>query len=308
VTASSVHNVRLRGMGPVLALSGTTALWGSTFFMSKDLVARHDPLTVLAVRFGIATGLMVLVRPRSLRGLSRRTWLRAVALGAVYGLAQIPQYYGLRLTSASASGFLIGTYVAFTPLFGYLVFRARSSPRTYLGVALAVGALMVISFQDWHLGPGEGLSLVAAALYGLQIVTMGAWSVPGRAWAMTAIQMGTITVVVGTPALFGGVDVPTSGTDWAVVLYLAAAAGALAIGVQTWAQSRLAATQAAVIIAAEPLWAAGFAVVFTSEVLTGSLVVGGVMLLSANVLISWTHGRPTPQRRALDRDVSRLPA
>lgn len=45
--------------------------------------------------------------------------------------------------------------------------------------------------------------------------------------------------------------------DWAVLLSLALVAGALALLVQTWAQSHLSATRAAIIMTMEPVWAAG---------------------------------------------------
>jgi drug/metabolite transporter (DMT)-like permease len=270
---------------PVLALSLCSALWGSTFFMSKDLVGRHDPLTLLAIRFGLAGLLMWLIRPGCLRGLSRRLWAHAVLLGAIYGAAQIPHYYGLRFTSASTAGFVIGTYVVLTPALAYLLLGVRSSLRVYVGVGLAIVGLGVLSLDGWRFGLGESLALAAALLYALQIVALGAWSLPGEAWAMTTIQMATLCVVLGIPSLFVGIDLPRSGVDWLVIAYLAVFAGALAIGVQTWAQSRLSATYAAVIMAAQPLWSAGLAVLLTSETLTVRLVVGGAVLLAANAVI-----------------------
>jgi drug/metabolite transporter (DMT)-like permease len=288
--------VRRGILWPVLALSLVTALWGSTFFMSKGVVSRHDPLTMLAVRFGVATLIMWLIRPGCLRGLSRATWRRAIVLGLIYGVAQIPQYYGLRLTTASAAGFLIGTYAVFTPVFGFLILRLRSPRLTIVGVVLAVGGLAVFSLQDWRFGPGELLLLTAAALYGLQIIALGAWSLPGEAWALTTIQMIAITVVVTVPAVFVGIDLPHRPADWLVIAYLAVIASALAIGVQTWAQSRLAATHAAVIMAAEPVWAASLAVLFTSEVVTGRLFVGGTMLIAANLLVTLSDSAAARRR------------
>lgn len=47
----------------------------------------------------------------------------------------------------------------------------------------------------------------------------------------------------------------------------------------------MSASRAGVILAAEPMWAAGLAVAFTAEVLTGQLVLGCVILLAANVVI-----------------------
>lgn len=187
-----------------------------------------------------------------------------------------------------------------TPVFGYLILRTRSSLDTVLWVLLAFLGLAVFAMQDWSFGPAEALLLTSAALYGLQIVTMGAWSMPGQVRAFTVIQMGAITVVVGVPVAVTGIDVPTSGVDWLVIAYLALIASALAIGVQTWAQTRLSATHAAVIIAAEPVWAAGLVVLFTAELLTGPLVIGGTMVVAANINIMVTlSGRKDARKEVL---------
>jgi drug/metabolite transporter (DMT)-like permease len=275
---------------PVLALSLVTALWGSTFVLSKDLLERHDPLTVLSARFVIAAACMVLVRPRCLRGLSRNTWATGLGLGVIYGSAQIPQYYGLQLTTASTSGLLIGSYVVFTPPLAWLLWRIRSGPRILGGVALAAIGLMTFSLQDARLGLGELLAIGAAVLYALHIVAVGQWGTSGSAWAMTTIQMLAISVVVSVPALTRRSELPGWGTDWLSIGYLALVSGALAIGVQTWAQTRLPATHAAVIMAAEPLWAAFLAVLVLGDLVTWRMIFGGAMLLTANVVVS-TGGR-----------------
>lgn len=275
---------------PALALSVVTMLWGSTFALSKGLVERNDPLTVLMVRFLLAAACLWLVRPGCLRGLSRRTWLGAAALGTIYGLAQIPQYYGLQITTASSSGLMIGSYVIFTPPLALLLWRVRSTARTYIGVGLAGLGLTTFSLQDARLGLGELLALLAAVLYALHIVCMGRWSTPGKAWAMTTIQMVMISVVISVPALVRGPKLPTEAADWALIVYLALVAGALAIGVQTWAQTKISSTHAAIIMAAEPIWAAALAVALLGDLVTWRMIFGAAMLLAANALVA-TGGR-----------------
>jgi drug/metabolite transporter (DMT)-like permease len=286
---------------PILLLNLSAAVWGSTFFLSKGVVADHSPLTVLVLRFGLAALVMWLARPGCLRGLPRRTWVRAIGLGVIYGSAQIPHYYGLRYAPASTAGFLVGTYVVFTPVLGYLVLRRRSSGLTMVGVATALAGLAIFSWRNTTFGPGEVLCLLAAVLYAAQIVSMGVWAVPGRIWAITTIQMMTVSVVVGVPASIQGLDVPTAAEDWLAIVYLALIAGAVGIGVQTWAQTRLADTHAAVIMSAEPLWAAGLAVLFTSEAITARLLLGGSLLVVANVVTSMSHTPSARRRRRVPR-------
>src|SRR4051812_24766340 len=102
-------------------------------------------MSVLTMRFATGAVVLFLLRPGAVRGLPRRMWLNAVAVGAAYGLAQLPHYYGLRTTSASAAGFLVGTYVVVTPLLDRVFFKVHSSALTYGGGTLAVCGLAVVS-------------------------------------------------------------------------------------------------------------------------------------------------------------------
>ena len=69
------------------------------------------------------------------------------------------------------------------------------------------------------------------------------------------------------------------------MIYLALVAGALTMVLQTWAQARVDASRAAVIMAMEPVWAAAFAVAFGDEGLTGRMLIGGGAILAAMYLV-----------------------
>ena len=273
----------------MLLLNLSAAVWGGSFVLAKGLVARHDPLSMVTIRFAVAAAVMVAVRPRSVSALPRRTWPRAAALGAVYGVAQVFHYIGLETTPASTAGFLVGTFLIITPVLAFFLLGRRSPALTWAGVLLGGVGLAVLSWHNTSFGVGEVLCLAAAVGYAAQIVGLGAWSTPGHTWGITAVQLGCISLVLAVPAFVRGWDPPSSRADWLVIGYLAIVAGVLAVSIQTWAQTRLTSAHAAVIMASEPLWAAAFAVMFTSERLTTRLVLGGVLLLAANVMTSFAH-------------------
>ena len=101
-----------------------TAIWGSTFFLIKDIVTRIEVADLLAVRFALASlGLAVLVGRRLT--LNRPLLVRGAGLGLLYGGAQVLQTLGLASTAASVSGFLTGLYVVATPLLGAAILRQR---------------------------------------------------------------------------------------------------------------------------------------------------------------------------------------
>lgn len=271
-----------------LALLAMTACWGSTFFLIKDLLERVPTVDFLAVRFLIAGAAMLLVAPRAIARLAPEMRRRALVLGGLYGVAQILQTAGLAHTPASVSGFITGLYVVATPLFAAVILRSRISGATWGAVALAMAGLSVLTLDGFSIGYGEAITLVAALLYALHIVGLGAWSRPGDALGMSILQVLVIAAVCLTAALVSGqpgVVLPERGADWASVIYMALIAGAAAMLAQTWAQAHLAPTRSAIIMSMEPVFAAFFAVLLGGESLTGRMAIGGAMVLTAMLVV-----------------------
>jgi len=267
------------------ALLAVTASWGSTFFMIKDLLERMPTLDFLAVRFTIAGLVMLALAHRSVLGLPRETLRRAVVVGAIYGVAQILQTAGLAHTAASVSGFITGMYVVCTPLLASLLLGTRITGVTWAAVALATAGLGVLTLDGFSVGYGEALTLVAAVLYALHIVALGAWSTARDALGMSVVQLLVIAVICLVSTAPDGVVLPESGRDWAAVVYMALVAGALALIAQTWAQSQLSPTRTAIVMSMEPVFAAFFAVLLGGEDLGARMLVGGAMVLAAMLVV-----------------------
>ena len=273
-----------------LALLAVTATWGSTFFLIKDLLDRVPTLDFLAVRFAIASVLMVAVAPKALARLTPASRRHALVLGGLYGVAQILQTTGLAHTPASVSGFVTGLYVVFTPLFAALLLRTRITALTWAAVALATAGLGVLTLDGLSIGYGESLTLVSAMLYALHIVGLGAWSRPDQALGMSILQIIMVSVVCLVATVPDGVVLPATTGDWLAVLYMAVFAGALAMLGQTWAQAHLSPTRSAIVMSMEPVFAAFFAILLGGESLEARMVLGGAMVLTAMVVVEL---RPT---------------
>lgn len=275
-----------------------TAVWGSTFVLIRDLVATVPPADLLAVRFAVAAVAMVVLFWGPLRALGRAEVGAALALGGLYGVAQILQTTGLAHTDASVSGFVTGTYVVLTPVLSALLLRERVGASTWGAVLLATLGLGVLALRGLSIGVGEALTLASAGLYALHIVGLGRYSTAARATGMSAVQMLVVAGVSALAATPDGLVLPGTPGQWAVVLYLATAAGVLALWAQTWAQARLAATRAAIVMTLEPVFAAGFAVALGGESLTGRMVAGGALILTAMYLVELVGrrgDRPDPE-------------
>lgn len=272
---------RAVALAPAAALVSVTAIWGSTFVVIKDLTETIPVTDFLAVRFAIAAVGLWLLAPRSVARLNPDLRRKAVVLGLAYGAAQLLQTWGLTIVSASVSGFITGLYVVLTPVIAALLLRESVARATWLAVGLATAGLAVLSLNGFAIGTGELVTALSAVAYALHIVLLGAWSKPGHAVGLAVVQMGLIALVCGVAAAPGGIVLPATGSQWLVMLYVALAAGALAMVAQTWAQARLPATRAAIIMTAEPVFAALFGITLDNDPVTPRFVLGALLVLAA---------------------------
>ncbi len=274
-----------RSLLPTLAMTAMTAVWGSTFFLIKDVLETLPVADFLAVRFWIAAVVMVVAFWPQLRRLDRRGWRRGAVLGLLYGVAQLLQTAGLATTDASVSGFITGMYVVLTPVLGVLLLRHKAPASTWVAVVLATVGLAVLSLRGLSAGTGEAVTLLAALVYALHIVGLGRWSHPRAALGLSTVQVLVIAVVCSVAAVPDGLTVPSGPSAWGAVLYMALVAGAGALVVQTWAQGHMTATRAAIVMTTEPVFAALFAVGLGGESLGPRVLFGGAMVLAAMYLV-----------------------
>jgi len=283
-----------------LGLIAVTASWGSTFVVVKEAVERMPVLDFLAVRFAVATAVMVLLRPATMRRINPLALRHGGVLGVALGLGFVAQTVGLQHTSAAVSGFITGMYVVFTPLIAAVVLRHAVSGWAWLAVAVATGGLALLSLRGFSVGSGELLTLLCAVFFAVHIVGLGEWSAGHDAYPLAVVQLAVVAALCGAAAAPGGVTLPPGAATWGAVALTAVAATAFAFVVQTWAQARLSATRAAVIMTAEPVFAGLFAVLLGGERLGPRTVVGAALVLAAMYLVE------LGPRRAADATVERL--
>lgn len=292
---------RAGSLAPAAALVGVTAIWGSTFVVIKDLTETIPVTDFLAVRFAIAAAGLWLLAPRSVGRLTPDLRRKAMVLGLAYGAAQLLQTFGLTLVSASVSGFITGLYVVLTPVIAALLLKESIARATWLAVGIATVGLAVLSLDGFAIGVGELVTALSAVGYAVHIVLLGAWSKPGQAVGLAVVQMAFIALLCGVAALPGGIVLPATTSEWLIMLYVALAAGALAMVAQTWAQARIPSTRVAIIMTTEPVFAAFFGVLIDDDPVTPRFVLGAGLVLAAMYLAE------LGPRRARDAEVAHLP-
>lgn len=284
MTATAVPTDRRTARPAACALVAVTAVWGSTFALSKDLLQRLPVTDYLGLRFLLAALVVVTLRPQLLRTLTPSMLATGGSLGLLYAAGQLLQFRGLLDTAPTVSAFVVSLYVVFTPLLGGVLLRTSPDRITIGASALALSGVAVMSLRGWEFGIGEALTVVSAALYAAHILAMARWAQPGEAFGLTFVQLVTVGVVLSAIAAVDGIEVPR-GSDIPAFLYLAVVAAGGALLVQTWAQARLTSANAAVIMVLEPVWAAFFAVALWSEALDARTILGGALIVGAMVSV-----------------------
>lgn len=296
---------RLTGsVAALIALLAVAMVWGSSYPFTKILFAEMTAWQFLALRFSIAAVALYAVFWRAVARLPRTMVVYGMVLGALYGTAQVLQTVGLAHTSASVSGFITGLFVVFTPLCGFVLLRHRIGTRVWIATLMAIVGLGVLALQGFALGFGEWLTVASALVYALHIVALGAWSTARDALGLAVVQIIAVALVCVVAAAPGGYTLPQTGGGWAIVIYLALIAGGVAMLVQTWAQSQMSASRAAIVMSTEPLWAALLAILMIGESLTWRLTLGGGLMLAAMFVVE--SGPRRAQDPAGIEDLPRL--
>lgn len=262
-----------------------TAIWGSTFVVVQDGIEQMSMLMFMGWRFVIALLVMIAMRPRALI-MDGQTFRFGLWIGIALALGYITQTYGLLFTSATVSGFITGMFVVLTPIAAGIVYRLKISASAWVGVFIATIGLATISLKGWSFGIGEGWTLLGAAFFSFQIMWLSRWATTTNAFSIAIVQVGTVMVIfVVSGLIFDGYQTPPNAEVWIAIVFLAVFASAIAFFIQTWAQSHMDPTRAAVILSFEPVFAGIFGVLVAGDILTWRIVLGGLLILIAIYLV-----------------------
>jgi drug/metabolite transporter (DMT)-like permease len=269
-----------------LALIAVTAVWGVTFVQVKDAVELYPLFAFLAVRYAIATGVLGVAGASRVRTLGRSGLAAGALLGGLLGLGIGLQTAGLERTTVSSTGFITGLYVVLTPLFGLLIFRTRVSVGVWLGVALSVGGLTLLSGVHAGSSSGDALVLASSAAQALQIVMVERYANRYDAIALTLVEMATCCAGFLVLALaLGELELPRGWTVWGALLVTGVFASALAYLIQVWAQRRMSAARIALVFALETVFAGLFGYWLSGDRL-GALGWGGCAAILGGIVLA----------------------
>lgn len=311
--------LRLRAL---LGLIATCALWGVSFPVMKALallLSAQMPgistwfvaATTVVIRFGFGAILLALSSySRPTRGeLAQGCWIAVFS-----AIGMLLQMDALNFSPASTSAFLTQGYIVILPLVAALSGRVWPPAKTIVCVCVSTVGLGLLSGFDWtglRLGRGEAETLLAACSFAVQILFLDHRGYrTNRSRVVTQVMFVCVAVVLA-PVAFYTMQSPAELTllfstplSVGLLVVLCVPCTVLAFSWMNRYQPDLSASEAGIVYGAEPLFASLLslflpgifstlaAIDYANERLSRSLLIGGGLVICANVLLQlpWSFG------------------
>jgi drug/metabolite transporter (DMT)-like permease len=308
----------------MLTILVATTCWSGNFIVGRVVHAQINPLELAFWRHALALTILapVIVRPmwRCRRAIANN-WGTLFGMGASgIILFNVGTYAALRTISTVRSVMILALAPMVILLMSRWLTHARLNRLQIIGVIISFAGIAVVEVNG---AAATFMSMVRvslgdvwmlAAMFGFALNTVLVRRLPND--IPTPVAYG-VSVVIGVIGLFpgyalaadGATWLPSNGTVWACILFLAVGPSIAAYWCWFYAIRRVGPHRVGNCILLVPLFGAILGIVLLSERFTGSLAFGGVMVFGG-VLLSLieTGVARQPQPARIERlRASRVP-
>lgn len=278
-------------------LFGATLLWGTSFLVLKQTISVLPMFFVIAIRFVVSGALLGIIFCKRLKyKLTKKTFLHGLILGFVLALAYITQTFGLDMSTPSRNAFLTSSYCVMCPFFVWLVFKKRPKAYNVISAVLCIVGIGIIALSGKketgsNVLLGDGLTLIAAACFGFQIIFIEMFQKqnddPISLLFSELITVGIIFTILCTcfELPTGALNIKLTTEQILKIAYLTFACTVLPQMFQLFGQRFASPNHAAIILSLEAVFGAIFSVIFGEEKLSVMLIIGFAVVFIA-ILIS----------------------
>lgn len=282
------------------------ALWGLGFVAQSTAMDAIAPLYFTGIRFAVAALFLLPFawyenqKPDAV-ALNRHHMKHYVMLGLLLFGALAFQQIGLLTTTITNAGFLTGTYVVMVPLLAVFALRQRPHFIVWPGCLMVISGIYLLSGGDLStLQIGDIQTLVCAVFWAAHVLYLGQ-VVGGKQgiFRLACAQFAVCAVAgIGAGVLFETVNADAIANALPEILFAGAVSGGLAFTLQAIAQRHTTASQAAIFLSSESLFAALFGAWFLGDKIGLIGMVGCVLIFAAILLVElvplWKARPPSP--------------
>ncbi len=277
-----------RSFGFVLILISAASFGAMPIFARFAYASGVDTITLLFVRFTMATALLAAVMAtRRIPPPRGKALLSLVAMGAVGYVGQAMCYFtALTLASAGLVALLLYLYPALVAAMSAVVLKERLPARTLAALAMALaGAAMTVGFGGGGTVAGAAFAIGAAVIYSVYIIA-------GTGLMRVVSPLPASAVIMASAGVVYGALVAARGPRWPASVggFVAISAVAVVTVVATVTffagLERVGPTNASLLSTFEPVVSVGLAALVLGERLAPLSLAGGALILAAAMLVA----------------------
>lgn len=272
--------------------------WGASFVGTKILLTELDPFTILFLRFFIGAaflGALALIRKKDFT--LRKDVHAMILLLAVIAFFHLwIQTTGLIYTSASNTGWIIGTTPVFMVLIGRVFLKEKLSALKISGILISFTGLILLitkgKFSEFNFISNKGDFLILVSSLTWAIYSFINKKIPNSYPSTMAIfYLFVLITLFMAPFAISGTNLNAithlSVPSWLSILFLGLCCSGIAYVLWSQAMQEMSSAKVGVFLYIEPFVTVITASIVINEQITPLLIISGIIIISGVVLVNW---------------------
>lgn len=285
-------NKKLQGIffGVVAAVCYGTNPLGALYLYQEGLNVN----TVIFYRYLIAVACLVImmIMKREPFGMTRKELGITALLGALFGISSLTLFGSFKFMDAGIASTILFVYPIMVAVIMAIFFKERTSWKTVLSITLALVGIGLLYKGDGNAtlsGKGVTLVMLSSLTYAIYIVIVNQAKIAMSSVKLTFYVLIFATVIVAAYSFIGPAEnhiTMLHGTrQWGYAAMLGVVPTVISLVTMSISIRLVGSTPAAIMGALEPVTAVAIGVTIFGESLTGRLMIGIALILTAVILI-----------------------
>jgi drug/metabolite transporter (DMT)-like permease len=271
--------------------------WGTSFVATKRVLAELDPVTIIALRLLLASVLLLVIAIIT----KRKFTINLKNHGSIFILACISVFHlwiqvtGLKYTTASNTGWIIGTAPIFMTLLAIIFFKEKLSFVQGTGILIAMFGLLLLIGKgdvtniDLIQNKGDLLVLTSAFTWGIYSMANKKITLsysPLMTILYLFIMMSIIIVPLNLSSAVIESVIHLSTIGWISVLFLGLFCSGIAYVIWAYSLRDLESAKVGAFLYFEPLITVAAAWILLQESITILMLVSGIIITFGVILVN----------------------